>query len=161
MSAVTEDTGQARKAPSMAALAIVVVVLTLIAGAGGWFLGGQLGLATPDTATASDGEKAPPTEKMPAGAVVALKPILTNVKIPQDVWIRLEAGLIVRPGETISDELTAAVASDFMAFLRTVNLMQLRGAAGLEYLRMDLQERARMRTEGKVDKVYIWALVME
>ena len=39
-----------------------------------------------------------------------------------------------------------------MAFLRTVNLMQLRGPAGLEYLRMDLQERARMRSEGKIEK---------
>lgn len=48
-----------------------------------------------------------------------------------------------------------------MAFLRTVNLMQLRGPAGLEYLRTDLEERAKMRSEGKIEKVYIWALVME
>lgn len=161
MSAVTEDTVQTRKAPSMAALAVVVVVLTLIAGAGGWFLGGQLGLAVPVAASGAAEKKTPSVEAMPDGSVVVLKPILTNVKIPQDVWIRLEAGLIVRPGETISDELTTAVSADFMAFLRTVNLMQLRGPAGLEYLRTDLQERARMRTEGKVDKVYIWALVME
>lgn len=161
MSAVTEDPGQTRKAPSMAALAIVVVVLTLIAGAGGWLLGGQLGLAMPMATSGTAEKKAPSVEAMPDGSVVVLKPILTNVKIPQDVWIRLEAGLVVRPGETISDELTTAVAADFMAFLRTVNLMQLRGPAGLEYLRTDLQERARMRTEGKVDKVYIWALVME
>ncbi|EJN06380.1 flagellar basal body-associated FliL family protein [Phyllobacterium sp. YR531] len=161
MSAVTEDSGSTRKAPSIAALAIVVVVLTLIAAGGGWFLGGQLGLAVPEAASGVEGQKTPATEAMPTGSVVVLKPILTNVKIPQDVWIRLEAGLIVRPGEAISDELSTAVAGDFMAFLRTVNLMQLRGPAGLEYLRMDLQERARMRTEGKVDKVYIWALVME
>ncbi len=161
MSAITEDPGQTRKAPSIAALAIIVAVLTLIAAGGGWFLGGQLRVTVPLDASATKEERPSPVEAMPSGSVVALKPILTNVKIPQDVWIRLEAGLVVRPGEAISDELTAAVAGDFMAFLRTVNLMQLRGPAGLEYLRMDLQERARMRTEGKVDKVYIWALVVE
>ncbi|MHC1551710.1 flagellar basal body-associated FliL family protein [Phyllobacterium sp. K27] len=160
MSAVT-DSGPTRKAPSVAALAIVIVILTLVAAAGGWFLGGQLGLTVPLAASGTEGEKTLSVEAMPDGSVVVLKPILTNVKIPQDVWIRLEAGLIVRPGETISDEMKTAVAADFMAFLRTVNLMQLRGSAGLEYLRTDLQERARMRTEGKVDKVYIWALVME
>lgn len=162
MSAVTDDINQTRKVPSMAALAVVVVVLTLIAAGGGWFLGSQLGLATPDGADSSVvADKQAATEKMPAGSVIPLKPILTNVKIPQDVWIRLEAGVVVRPGEVISDEVAATIAGDFMAFLRTVNLMQLRGPAGLEYLRMDLQERARMRSEGKIEKVYIWALVME
>lgn len=162
MSAVAEDTVPSRKAPSMAALAIVVVVLTLIAAGGGWFLGGQLGLAKPDvTSSTADADKQALVDKMPAGSVVPLKPILTNVKIPQDVWIRLEAGVVLAPGEKISDELTASIAGDFMAFLRTVNLMQLRGPAGLEYLRTDLQERARMRSEGKIEKVYIWALVME
>ncbi|QND50644.1 flagellar basal body-associated FliL family protein (plasmid) [Phyllobacterium sp. 628] len=160
MSTLAEDTRPQPKAPSSAALIAVVVVLTLIAAAGGWFLGMQLGLNTPAGAPAGD-KAAGKSETMPSGTVVALKPILTNVKLPQDVWIRLEAGVVAKPGEKISDEMAATVAGDFMAFLRTVNLMQLRGAAGLEYLRMDLQERARMRSEGKIEKVYIWALVME
>lgn len=162
MSSLAEDTPAPPKGPSIVALIAVVVVLTLIAAGGGWFLGGQLGLvvAGADAAKADSNKKAP-AEEMPTGSVVPLKPILTNVKIPQDVWLRLEAGVIARPGEKISDELAATVAGDFMAFLRTVNLMQLRGPAGLEYLRMDLQERARMRSEGKIEKVYIWALVME
>ncbi|MGH6860265.1 MAG: flagellar basal body-associated FliL family protein [Phyllobacterium sp.] len=162
MSTVTDDTSAPAKAPSMVALLAVVAVLTLIAAGGGWFLGGQLGLAATDEAASSArGEAGKLPERMPAGNVMALKPILTNVKIPQDVWIRLEAGVVLRPGEGLSDELAATISGDFMAFLRTVNLMQLRGPAGLEYLRMDLQERARMRSEGKIEKVYIWALVME
>jgi flagellar protein FliL len=162
MSSLAEDAPALPKSPSAIALIAVVAVLTLIAAGGGWFLGGQLGLAAHDTGTAKTaGGKKPPSEEIPTGSVVPLKPILTNVKIPQDVWLRLEAGVVARPGEKISDELAATVAGDFMAFLRTVNLMQLRGPAGLEYLRMDLQERARMRSEGKIEKVYIWALVME
>ncbi len=162
MSSLAEDTPLPSKGPSILALIAVVAVLTLIAAAGGWFLGTQLGLAVPGAdAMTADSNKRAPAEEIPTGSVVPLKPILTNVKIPQDVWIRLEAGVVARPGEKISDELAATVAGDFMAFLRTVNLLQLRGPAGLEYLRMDLQERARMRSEGKIEQVYIWALVME
>ena len=146
----------------MMALIAVVAVLTLIAAGGGWLLGGQLGLAKKESGeTAADVDRKPPTEQVPAGAVIPLKPILTNVRIPQNVWLRLEAGVVARPGEQVSDELAATITGDFMAFLRTVNLMQLRGPAGLEYLRTDLEERARMRSEGKIEKVYIWALVME
>ncbi len=162
MSNFAEDAPLPPKGPSTVALIAVVAVLTLIAGGGGWFLGGQLGLATHGGGTASvDASAVKPTEEMPSGSVVPLKPILTNVKLPQDVWIRLEAGVVARSGEKISDELAATIGGDFMAFLKTVNLMQLRGPAGLEYLRMDLQERAAMRSEGKIEKVYIWALVME
>ncbi|MDT4879990.1 hypothetical protein FQZ97_1157100 [compost metagenome] len=53
------------------------------------------------------------------------------------------------------------MGDDFMSFLRSVNLMQLQGAAGLAYLRADLEERARMRSEGAVDRVFISTLVVE
>ncbi|PSH68163.1 flagellar basal body protein FliL [Phyllobacterium brassicacearum] len=161
MSNLADDAPSPPKGPSTVALIAVVTVLTLIAGGGGWFLGGQLGLAAHGDAASIDASAIKPAEAMPSGSVVPLKPILTNVKLPQDVWIRLEAGVVARPGEKISDELAATIGGDFMAFLKTVNLMQLRGPAGLEYLRMDLQERAAMRSEGKIEKVYIWALVME
>ena len=157
---VAEDTPSVPKGASIVALIGVVAVLTLIAAGGGWLLGGQLGLG-PSQATRADGGKQAAPEEVPTGSVVPLKPILTNIKIPQDVWIRLEAGVVARPGEKVSDELAATVAGDFTAFMKTVNLMQLRGPAGIEYLRTDLQERAVMRSEGKIEKVYIWALVME
>jgi len=157
---VAEDTPSAPKGPSIVALIGVVAVLTLVAAGGGWFLGAQLGLGLPEAAKTEDAKQAT-VEEMPTGSVIPLKPILTNIKIPQDVWIRLEAGVVARPGEKVSDELAATIAGDFMAFMKTVNLMQLRGPAGIEYLRTDLQERAAMRSEGKIEKVYIWALVME
>jgi flagellar protein FliL len=157
---LADDTTSVPKGPSIAALIGVVAVLTLIAAAGGWLLGGQLGLGLPEAAKTA-GAKPATAAEVPTGSVVPLKPILTNIKIPQDVWIRLEAGVVARPGEKVSDELAATVAGDFMAFMKTVNLMQLRGPAGIEYLRTDLQERALIRSEGKIEKVYIWALVME
>ncbi|RCW82267.1 flagellar basal body-associated FliL family protein [Phyllobacterium bourgognense] len=157
---VSEDTQSAPKSASIVALIGVVAVLTLVAAGGGWLLGGQLGLGLAEAAK-TEGAKQATAAEVPTGSVVPLKPILTNIKIPQDVWIRLEAGVVARPGEKVSDELAATLAGDFTAFMRTVNLMQLRGPAGIEYLRTDLQERAAIRSEGKIEKVYIWALVME
>ncbi len=157
---VAEDARTPPKGPSLIALLCVVAGLTMVAAGGGWLLGGRLGLHLPG-ATKVEDAKHVVGEEVPSGSVVPLKPILTNIKIPQDVWIRLEAGIVARPGEKVSDELAATIAGDFMAFMRTVNLMQLRGPAGIEYLRTDLQERAAMRSEGKIEKVYIWALVME
>jgi flagellar FliL protein len=160
MMSVVEDARTPEKGPSLIALLCVVTGLTLVAAGGGWLLGGKLGLHFPDATKVEDAKHAV-VEAVPSGSVVPLKPILTNIKIPQDVWIRLEAGVVARPGEKVSDELAATIAGDFMAFMRTVNLMQLRGPAGIEYLRADLQERAAMRSQGKIEKVYIWALVME
>lgn len=147
---------------SPTSIAAVVIALTLIAGLCGWFLGGYLGSAFSSLSHTSE-ETAAQVEpdRGTTGSVVALKPILTNVKLPQNVWIRLEAGLVAKHGEIIGEDLVSTINGDFMAFLRSVNLAQLRGAAGLEYLRMDLEERARLRSEGKVDRVLIWALVME
>lgn len=159
------EANNAPKGPSLAALLMVVALLTAIAGLGGWLLGNYLGssfdpagvVSTSPVTTEAGAEAAPAS----TGNVVTLKPILTNVKLPQDVWVRLEAGLVARSGDVVSDELASIITNDFMAFIRTVNLAQLRGASGLEYLRMDLEERAKLRSEGKVEHVLIWALVME
>ncbi|MGH6761698.1 MAG: flagellar basal body-associated FliL family protein [Phyllobacterium sp.] len=146
---------------SPTSIAAVVIALTLIAGLCGWFLGGYLGSSFGGPPAPAETAVQVDPDKGATGSVVALKPILTNVKLPQNVWIRLEAGLVAKPGEVISDNLASMINGDFMAFLRSVNLAQLRGAAGLEYLRMDLEERAKLRADGKVDRVLIWALVME
>jgi flagellar FliL protein len=86
---------------------------------------------------------------------------VTNLGIPQTTWVRLEAALVAKPGREIPPAVAASVGDDFMSFLRSVNLMQLQGAAGLAYLRADLEERARMRSEGAVDRVFISTLVVE
>ena len=140
MSSLAEDTPAPSKGPSIVALIAVVVVLTFIAAAGGWFLGTQLGLAVPgaDAATA-DSNKKPPAEADSHGQCGAAQ--------ADPHQCENSAGRLDQAGSRgcraswrkISDELAATVAGDFMAFLRTVNLMQLRGPAGLEYLRMDLQ----------------------
>ncbi|MFD2650932.1 flagellar basal body-associated FliL family protein [Brucella rhizosphaerae] len=149
---------------SMVGLLAAVAVLTAIAGGGGWYLGGVISAdqqAAARSTTKDDKPKQGEFESRSIGTIVPLQPIVTNLGIPQTTWVRLEASLVAKPGREIPADVAASVGDDFMSFLRSVNLMQLQGAAGLAYLRADLEERARMRSEGAVDRVFISTLVVE
>ncbi|KXF76021.1 flagellar basal body protein FliL [Paramesorhizobium deserti] len=164
MSDVTQSSGETGKAAggSLVGTLAAVAILTAVAAGGGWFLGGYISGTeqVPDQAM-SDAAPKKKQEAKPLGEVVALKPILTNLGVPSTTWIRLESALVAKPGEEIAPEMAMNISDDFMAFLRGVNLMQLQGATGLAYLRADLEERARMRSEGKVERVFISSLVVE
>ncbi len=149
---------------SMVGLLAAVAVLTAIAGGGGWYLGGLISAdqqVAAKSTTKDDKPKSGDFESRSIGTIVPLQPIVTNLGIPQTTWVRLEASLVAKPGREIPADMAASVGDDFMSFLRSVNLMQLQGAAGLAYLRADLEERARMRSEGAVDRVFISTLVVE
>lgn len=138
-----------------------VAILTLVAAGGGWFLGGQIDGAGPVNEKAADKAEPKKPETQSLGNVVALKPIVTNLAVPVTTWIRLESALVAKPGEEIAPDMAMKISDDFMAFLRSASMMQLQGATGLAYLRADLEERARMRSEGKVERVFITSLVVE
>jgi flagellar FliL protein len=164
MSDTALDKNDGKAKGSMMGLLAAVVALTAIAAGGGWYLGGMISAdqqATAKTTGKEDKPKPGDFESRSIGAVVPLKPIVTNLGIPQNTWVRLEASLVAKSGHEIPAALAANVGDDFLSFLRSVNLMQLQGAAGLAYLRADLEERARLRSEGAVDRVFISALVVE
>ncbi|MBV2144336.1 flagellar basal body-associated FliL family protein [Falsochrobactrum sp. TDYN1] len=163
MSDTTSDKGDKAKG-SVRDMLAALVVLTVIAGGGGWFLGGMIPVEQQAPAKTTGKEDKPTSGSFKSrsiGEVVPLRPIITNLGIPQTTWVRLEASLVAKPGHEILPAMAASVGDDFLSFLRSVNLMQLQGAAGLAYLRADLEERARLRSEGAVDRVFISALVME
>ncbi len=164
MSDTALDKNDGKAKGSMMGLLAAVVALTAIAAGGGWYLGGLISAdqqATAKTTAKEDKPKPGDFESRSIGTVVPLKPIVTNLGIPQNTWVRLEASLVAKPGHEIPAAMAANVGDDFLSFLRSVNLMQLQGAAGLAYLRADLEERARLRSEGAVDRVFISALVVE
>lgn len=153
-----------KKKGSMMGLLAAVAILTAIAGGGGWYMGEMISAGQKSNAHTTGKEDKPKQgefESRTIGAVVPLQPIVTNLGIPQTTWVRLEASLVAKPGREIPADMAAHVGDDFMGFLRSVNLMQLQGAAGLAYLRADLEERARLRSEGAVDRVFISTLVVE
>ena len=108
-------------------------------------------------------EPTPRRRRSPAASgLFEMPPIVTNLGSPKDTWIRLEASIVfdakaVQHPETLADE----IASDELAYLRTVTLSQIEGPIGLENIRQDLNERAAIRSGGKVSELIIRTLVVQ
>lgn len=148
---------------------VAVVLLTLVAGGGGAFLGSTLG--KPGMSSAQDGEAAAApaetaspeddrgdmnlaaaeNEEIPL-RLVPLKPVLTNIYAPPRTWLRIEASLVLKDDGSANPEILAAeIEADTLAFLRSLQLAQVEGTRGLLHLRDDLRERARLRSPAVVD----------
>ncbi|WP_298356112.1 flagellar basal body-associated FliL family protein [Rhodoblastus sp.] len=112
-----------------------------------------------DGAGSRDGGKAALMGEMGS---MDLPPVVTNLASPSDVWLRLEATLLFE-GKTLphGEALASEISGDILAFLRTESLAQIQGVAGLEHLRQDLNDRAAIRSEGKVRELIIRSLVVQ
>ena len=97
-----------------------------------------------------------------ASTLFDLQPIVTNLGQPQDTWIRLEASILFDPKTLPHPEAVAGkISEDILAYLRTVTLKQLEGPIGLQAIREDLNERATIRSEGKVRELVLRTLVVQ
>jgi flagellar FliL protein len=151
--------------PTVAAVAVV----TVIAAAGGWFIGGLLAPAVappkPEPAAVEGAETTVmPEEGLPrtTGAesgVVQLEPITTNLAYPADSWIRLEVALLFK--DKPDTKLAETIHQDIMVYLRTVTLQQIEGPRGFQYLKEDLEDRAELISEGKIAKILFRTFVIE
>jgi flagellar FliL protein len=98
----------------------------------------------------------------PASTVYDLPPVVTNLGQPQDTWIRLEASIVFDPKALPHPEAVARkIGEDMLAYLRTVSLKQLEGPVGLQSIREDLNDRAAIRSEGKVSELVIRMMVIQ
>ena len=94
--------------------------------------------------------------------VVTLDPILVTLAGPQRSWARLELAVVIETGEKDDRAiLLKTMSEDLMSFLRTVPLSHVESAVGLEYLREDLSEIARLRSKGRARSVIMRSLVVE
>jgi len=161
------DTGQApKKSSGMIMTIAAVAIVTVIAAAGGWFLGGMLSPvvnapkpASPKAAEgAKVGEGLSPISTMDNG-VVQLEPITTNLGFPTDKWVRLEVALLFRDKPDV--KIAESIHQDILAYLRTVTLQQIEGPRGFQYLKEDIEERADLLSEGKVSKIMFRTFVIE
>jgi flagellar FliL protein len=180
------DGGQASSKGFLLALA----VLTLVGGGAGALFGMQMS-ETADPAAATGAEESGAAAKQNAkGAaksaprkdgtakgqaassedgsttangttLVVLDPIFANLAEPKDVWMRLEAALMVKAEVEQRDVLIAKVSQDLMQFLRTVKLAQLEDASGLQFLRDDLNDIVRSRSDGQVTELLVKGLIVE
>ena len=149
---------------------LLATIVAVGAGAGmGFVLGPKFAAGAADHAkeeTAAEEEKEEKVAEPYAGdgTVVKLQPVTTNLREPFRSWVRLEGALIVKGKEVDEkalEELGALVQQDVLAYLRTLALKDLEGASNLAYLRDDLNERARLRSEGRAAEFVILSLVVE
>lgn len=94
--------------------------------------------------------------------IIGLDPIIASLAKSSGAWVRLETAIVFKsePAEGFT-AVKSEIASDILAYLRTVSLDQIQGASGLEYLTDDLQDIARVRSQGAVDRLVIKGLIFE
>jgi flagellar FliL protein len=177
MAVIEQQEAPAKSGPSLVVQIAVLLVMTAAAVGMGWFSGGYLNstrgpqsaevdkptridkahVKTSDkAATRKDGkEKAEGAEL----GVLPIEAITTNLAAPSDVWVRMELSLVFdgEPDAAIAEQ----IHQDYLAFMRTVKLPQVEGASGFQHLKEDLEERARIRSNGRVKKILIKTLLFE
>ena len=157
--AATASTAQTGKAN----LIVTVAALTVLGIIGGGLVGklivARLKTDVPASPVAAAEKPAPY-----AGDVVVreLPAIVTNLASPAETWIRLQVSVVfAKKAVETPDVLMARIGDDIMAFLKTLSIGEIQGASGLQSLREDLNERAAVRSEGKVREVIIENLVVQ
>jgi flagellar protein FliL len=90
-----------------------------------------------------------------------LPPILTVIANPRNTWLRIEIALLVAADERGIEAQLGQLGDDMLSYLRTIEVSQIEGPSGLRFLKDDLLERAKTRTNGQVQDVVISALVLE
>lgn len=161
--AIIDDSAPPKQGPSLLLQLALLAGLTVVAAGIGWgsglyLTGGKSGSAAQDPAVHKATETTL-TEAQAAMGVVYLEPITTNMAGPSGTWVRLELALIF-DGE--ADLILAqTIHQDILSYMRTVKIHQVEGASGFQHLRSDLEERAAIRSEGKVKGILIRTLLFE
>ncbi|MEP9399840.1 flagellar basal body-associated FliL family protein [Mesorhizobium sp. KR2-14] len=147
------------KTPSLPLQAGVLAAVTVAAIALGWFAGQYLNRSSAEAAAAVETQDAAAEQDQLRGTEIQLEAITTNLAVPNTMWVRLEASIVLDqpPSPTLADE----IHQDLLAYMRTVKVYQIEGASGFRNLKADLEERARIRSSGHVKQVLIRTLLFE
>lgn len=164
------DAPPAKGGPSLVVQLGMLVALTAAAAGMGWVSGGFLTGGKPDSEVPAsaegggNGKEAKEGSTEAAGpvseTVIPLPAITTNIASPPDVWVRMEVSLVLdEPPQTA--DLASAVSQDLIAYIRTIKMHEIEGASGFRHLRENLDERAAIRSDGRVKQVLIRTLLFE
>jgi len=165
--------GKGAKASVMSVI-VPVMLLTLIAGGGGFAVATMVGqnpasvpqaeVAEPDGGSVPKPSEGAASDEQGAntGIIRQLAPIITNLASPKDVWMRIEVSIVIKPEAKAEQDLIAVKSSDqILALLRTVDLAQIEGASGFLHFREDINDLVRESSEHKVAQVLINSMVVE
>jgi flagellar FliL protein len=171
------DEPKEEKKSGLVGQVVIVAVLTLVAVGTGWAIGAFVldAPSQPEMAKAEIEEPAKEKKKdkhgsddardrahgevAMSGHLVELTPITANIATPDDVWIRLELAILFseEPDPVLPDQ----IHQDILAFIQTLKLYQMEGASGMRHLRQDMNELAKIRSDGLAKGVLIRALLLE
>lgn len=97
-----------------------------------------------------------------ATRLMPLAPLTTNLAEPKSTWVRIEASIVGTENlGPDADIMTRKMSEDIIGYFRTVSLDQIEGPSGFQHLREDLNDRVRVRSEGKVSELIITSLIVE
>lgn len=164
--AIVDDTAPPKKEPSILLYVALLAGLTVVALGIGWGSGAYLGNQQTPHVPAADDAAAPAkavetnlVDSHQALGIVYLEPITTNLAGPTGTWVRLELALIF-DGEA-DPAMAQTIQQDMLGYMRTVKIHQIEGASGFQHLKSDLEERASIRSDGKVKGILIRTLLFE
>ena len=162
--AITEQAPTPPKGPSLLVQMAVLLGMTAAAIVLGWASGVYLNDSSEPAEPAAHqaethGAGAADSEPVQSRVVIPLASITTNLAAPEAIWVRLEASVVL--DEPQPPELIETIHQDLLAYLRTVKLHQVEGASGFQHLKADLEERAKIRSDGHVKQFLIRTLLFE
>ncbi len=92
----------------------------------------------------------------------SIKPVVANLAEPRNVFVRVQ-GTVIFQKDAMEEAsvLTSKIESDISAYIRTLTLADLEGAGGLVNLREDLNQRAKIRSKGKINEFILETMVVQ
>ena len=91
-----------------------------------------------------------------------LAPIISNLGLPSETWMRLELSLLLNPAASSEQDIVAAKAGEsVVTFLRTVELKKIEGPSGFLHFREDLSDMLTTQFHDSVTGVLIGSMVVE
>lgn len=138
---------------------MVAAILTIIAAAGGALTGRVLGPRTAQSAPAAAPVK---TAAYAEVEIKELPAVIANLAKPEEMRVRMQVAMVYpKAGVENAALLAARINDDIVAYLKTLTLTDIQGPSGLGALREDLNERAAVRSDGKVREIIIETLVVQ
>jgi flagellar protein FliL len=108
---------------------------------------------------ASGSKEGDGSESVPANNAYALDPIVTNIALPSDIWIRLE--LVLDTSGPLDEKIVKQIHQDLFAYFHTLRLSEIQGESAFIDLKSELLSRANIRAERKVRNIYIKTFLFE
>ncbi|SDN41507.1 flagellar FliL protein [Methylobacterium phyllostachyos] len=151
-----------RKGRWLLLLAILTVLAVGVGGGSGFYMITRIEKAVDERKKAEEANVKRVVTYDAGSSVTELGAVVTNLASPSDVWIRLEASVVVKTGTFANPAAMAAeIRQDILGYLRTLSLAQIEGPSGLSHLREDLAERVQLRSNGQARDFFIETLVVQ